>query len=80
MTILTSQTPTAMRSCGDRIANHIELQHLKKIGVICISDPEKLVECVDQQDDGSIAIPSESLSQMDSPSELGRLRMPAIIQ
>ena len=78
MTILTSQTPTAMRSCGERIANHVELQHLKKIGVICISDPEKLVECVDQQDDGSI--PSESLSQMDSPSELGRLRIPGIIK
>ena len=72
--ILTAQEPSLMQQYIERVADHLDLEHLKKISAVCISDPEKLVEQNVQVEQDPVSSITQSLSQMPtSPSELSKL-------
>ena len=50
----------------ERIADHLDLEHLKKISGVCVSDPDRIIQA--EPDDEERL--SQSFSQ-GSPSELG---------
>ena len=65
--MITSQPPSVIRRYVEKIADHLDLEHLKKISGICVSDPERIIQ-EEHEDEGL----SQSLSQITcSPSELG---------
>lgn len=81
MTILTAENPSSIKQSVGRIANHLDHQYLKKIQVICINDPQKLLEqVIDETDDAAVSQSlselQESPSQESSPSsDMGQIRI-----
>ena len=65
---MTARSPSHVRCCVEHSVDTLELEHLKKISVVCISDPSKLIE------QGRLAEEEEDLGmfsqQPSSPSEL----------
>ena len=72
VTLLTAQSPPLVRQYIERVVDHLDLQHLKKISAVCINSPERLIEqCGEGQES---PVQEGSLSQnQPSPSELGRI-------
>ena len=71
MTILTARSPSHVRRCVEHSVDMLELEHLKKISVVCITDPSKLLEQgrleEEEEDQGMFSqLPS-------SPSELSKI-------
>ena len=55
----------------ERVSDHLDLEHLKKISAVCVSDPEGGMQ-IGMEGEGQGEGPSQPLSQaMGSPSELG---------
>ena len=78
LTLLTSQSAVSVRSLVERFADHLDLQHLKKISGVCMSDPERLVsaEC----DSGITEGDGVGLSQItSSPTELGTVPLHTVL-
>ena len=74
ISLISARSPRALRANVERIADHLDLEHLRKISAICVSDPELMAppamgggetEEEEMEESGS----NLSLSQM--PSELG---------
>lgn len=52
----------------ERIADHLDLEHLKKISGVCVSDPDRIIRA-ESADEERL---SQSFSEVNSsPSELG---------
>lgn len=52
----------------ERIADHLDLEHLKKISGVCVSDPDRVLRAEPDEDE----MLSQSFSEFtSSPSELG---------
>lgn len=52
----------------ERIADHLDLEHLKKISGVCVSDPDRILHAEPDEDE----MLSQSFSEFtSSPSELG---------
>ena len=76
--MITSQPPSAIRKYVERIADHLDLEYLKKISGVCVSDPDGMVQTslvgasseAEEGDDGMVLSPDAS-----SPSELGGFRL-----
>ena len=55
----------------ERVSDHLDLEHLKKISAVCVSDPEGAMQIGSEGEEQGEG-PSQPLSQdMGSPSELG---------
>ena len=60
----------------ERVADSLELEHLRRISVICITDPDKLVEQERQEKAEEEKEEVSSFSQLtSSPSELSEWKM-----
>lgn len=70
---MTAQNEQTVRHSIERVIENLDLENLKKILVVCINDPEKLVEQALQDQQDSETSLSQSLSQLavpNSPSDL----------
>lgn len=70
--IFTAQDSQSVRKSIERVIGQIELENLKKIHVVSIIDPEKLIE-EDLIEEISL---SQNLSQLDIPESPTELSMP----
>ena len=81
LTLVTTQPPLSLRSTVDKMADQLDLEHLKKISGVCVCDVERLSRVMGEGgEDGE----APGLSQMhegssysqavtSTPSELGEL-------
>lgn len=68
--ILTAREPATVRQGIERGMDTLDLEHLKKLSVVCVSDPDSLM----QQDKSGEDEELPSLSQMpSSPTDLSEL-------
>lgn len=74
LTLVTSQSTSSVRNLVEKFAHQLNLEHLKKISSVCVSDPERLISV---QYEGRAATEGEKslgLSQLNSsPTELGKI-------
>ena len=42
ISLVTSRPPRALRTLVERLADHLDLEHLKKISAVCMSDSERV--------------------------------------
>ena len=68
ITIVTAQEPQQVRQYVERVIGHLELESLKKILAVCVTDPDKLLE--HEVIDHDIVTSMDSLSA--SPTDLSK--------
>ncbi len=69
ITLLTAMSPSKMSSMVGRTTDHLDLQHLKIINGVCVSDPDRLV----MSDGPGSSVDEGGGLDHHSPSDLGRL-------
>ena len=72
VTIITALEPREVRMIIEKLADHLDLEHLKKIVAVCILNPNKLTEQnlpEENEDNDNDSLPSSS-PMVPSPSEL----------
>ena len=68
VTLITGQSPGLVKEHLEKMVDQVQLEHLKKISVVCVSDPERMVVMAEPGEEGG----SQSLPLTEtSPSELG---------
>ena len=45
LTLVTSRSPSSLRAFVERVADRLELENLKKISAVCVSDAQWMVGC-----------------------------------
>ena len=68
VTLITGQSPILVKEHLEKMVDQLQLEHLKKISVVCVSDPERMIAMVEPGgQEGSQPLPLMG----SSPSELG---------
>lgn len=72
LTVVTSQPASTLRRSVERIADSLELEYLRKISGVCVSDPDRITQpaasASEAEEDGEMAMSPLA----GSPSELGK--------